>query len=115
MLAGEAICNYILAMTNIRFEWDEAKDRANRRKHGISFEEAARVFLDPYHLSVQDRHENGEERWQTIGMVHGLIALLVAHTYIERDERGEVVEVIRIISARRATKVERRRYEDENG
>lgn len=115
MLAQRADCNYIIAMTNIRFEWDEAKDRANRRKHGISFEEAARVFLDPYHLSVQDRHEDGEERWQTIGMVHGLIALLVAHTYVERDERGEMVEVIRVISARRATKVERRRYEDENG
>lgn len=59
--------------------------------------------------------KNGEERWQTIGMVHGLIALLVAHTYIEFDERGERIEVIRIISARRATKVERRKYEDENG
>ena len=101
-------------MTKFRFEWDEAKDRVNRRKHGISFQEAARVFLDPHHLSIQDRHEGGEERWQTIGTVAGLITLLVAHTWTEIDEQGGVVEVIRIISARRATKVERRRYENED-
>ena len=96
------------------FEWDDAKDRSNLRKHGIAFEEAARVFLDPFHLSIQDRHENGEERWQTIGMIGGLVAILVAHTYRIFDDEGEAVEVIRIISARRATKSERRRYEEQD-
>lgn len=55
----------------MRFEWDPRKDKANRKKHGISFELAQRVFDDPNHLSLQDRQEGGEERWQTLGlMVH---------------------------------------------
>ena len=58
----------------------------------------------------QDRIENGEERWQTIGVVDGIVMLLVAHTVREQDD----VEVIRIISARRADRKERRRYEKEN-
>lgn len=52
----------------IRFEWDIAKDRINRRKHGISFEIARHVFEDPDALVEQDRIESGELRWQTIGM-----------------------------------------------
>jgi len=59
----------------------------------------------------QDRIENGEERWQTIGVVDGIVMLLVAHTVREQDD----IEVIRIISARRADRKERRRYEKENG
>jgi uncharacterized DUF497 family protein len=51
----------------MRFEWDPNKSRANRRKHGVSFETASLVFDDPNHLSVQDRFEEGEERWQTLG------------------------------------------------
>lgn len=66
-------------MTDIRFEWDEAKNFANQRKHGVSFEEASQVFHDPLHLSVQDRIEGGEQRWQTLGIVGGLILLTVAH------------------------------------
>jgi len=91
----------------IEFEWDEQKNSSNQRKHGLSFEEAARVFLDPLCLRQQDRYENGEERWQALGAVNGVAVLLVAHT--QRDSEGG--EVIRIISARRATKVERRFYE----
>jgi hypothetical protein len=92
----------------MRFEWDVRKDAANRQKHGISFELAQRVFDDPNHLSVQDRHESGEERWQTLGLI-GLVAIfMVAHTY--EDEDGE--EVVRIISARKATKAERKRYDE---
>ncbi len=73
----------------------------------VSFETAQRVFNDPFHLSVQDRCENGEERWQTIGMVNGVIILLVAHTVKYDNE----TEIIRIISARKATLTERIKYE----
>lgn len=96
----------------IHFEWDEAKDLSNQRKHHLSFAEAAGVFRDPLQLSVQDRIENGEARWQTIGMVHGLLLVVVAHTLREEDQ-AELV--IRIISARRADRKERRFYESENG
>jgi len=80
----------------MRFEWDENKNKTNRDK-----------FNDPHALSVQDRHECGEERWQTLGLVGGVVMLLVAHTYTERGD----AEVIRIISARKATKREKQRYE----
>lgn len=89
------------------FEWDTNKAKSNLIKHGIRFEEAVLVFDDPYHLSLQDRHENGEFRWQTIGLVNGLIVIMVAHTV--RFESGD--EVIRIISARKADRKERSRYE----
>lgn len=92
----------------MRFEWDEHKNRANRTKHGVGFETARLVFDDPLHLSIRDRHESGEERWQTLGSVGNVVVLLVAHTYRE-DDSGE--EVIRIMSARKATARERRRYE----
>ena len=91
------------------FEWDETKAETNYRKHGIRFEEASAVFDDPLCVSEQDRIENGEQRWQTIGMVSGLLLLLVAHTV--RFEDDDSIEVVRIISARRATRQERRRYE----
>lgn len=99
-------------MTNIRFEWDENKNRANLRKHGVSFEVAARAFADPFALMVQDRIERGELRWQTLGMVDGYVLLLVAHTLRDEDEDGRPVEIIRLISARRATRTERLRYEE---
>jgi uncharacterized protein len=102
------------AMTGVRFEWDEAKNLSNQRRHdGVSFEEALRVFQDPLHVSVQDRIEGGEQRWQTVGAVQGFVILVVAHTVTEEDADGGSVEVIRIISARRATPRERRRYENE--
>lgn len=92
----------------MRFEWDETKNRTNQRKHGVSFETASDVFADPLHLSIQDRIEGGESRWQTMGMVGAVVLLIVAHTH--RDDGNE--EVIRIISARKATRKERRAYED---
>ncbi|CCD29643.1 Conserved hypothetical protein DUF497 [Candidatus Glomeribacter gigasporarum BEG34] len=95
----------------IRFEWDEAKSQSNQRKHGVSFEEACQVFRDPLHVSVQDRIEGSEQRWQTLGLVQDRPLLLVAHTL--RDQEG--TEIVRIISARKATPIERRRYEQENG
>jgi uncharacterized DUF497 family protein len=94
----------------IRFEWDSAKAASNLTKHRVSFELAKLVFFDPWALVEQDRIENGERRWQTIGMVDGRVLLLVAHTMVEDDD----IEVIRIISARRAEPKERRRYEQEN-
>ena len=85
------------------FEWDQNKNIANKAKHGIDFESAITVFDDPLMLSRVD--ENG--RWQTIGYSEGSILLLfVAHTYHEADEI-----VVRIISARRASKHEREHYE----
>ena len=91
-----------------RFVWDKEKARANLRKHRIGFETAVRVFADPHALTVQERIEGGEYRWQTLGMVGDITLLLVAHT-LEEDPSG--VEVIRIISARRADSKERKRYE----
>ena len=95
----------------LQFEWDEAKARANEKKHGVSFDDGVQIFEDPYVISEHDRIEDGELRWQSVGMIEGMLVVLVAHTseiFAEND-----VEVIRIISARRATRKERRRY-DEN-
>jgi uncharacterized DUF497 family protein len=89
------------------FEWDEAKNRKNQKKHDVSFETASLVFEDPLRISIQDRHTNGEERWQTIGKVRGVLMLLVAHTIFDEDD----CEIIRIISARQVTKAERDKYE----
>jgi uncharacterized DUF497 family protein len=96
-------------MGMVRFVWEETKARSNARKHGVRFEDAMLVFADPYALSEQDRLEGGELRWQTLGLAGGIVLLLVAHTV--RSEQED--EIIRIISARRATRRERKRY-DEN-
>ena len=90
-----------------KFEGDDNKAASNLRKHGISFQTAARVFTDPFLLKEQDRIENGEYRWQTIGYADGHLLLLVAHTVINEDGG----EVIRIISARKTEPKERKRYE----
>lgn len=90
------------------FSWDEAKNESNRNKHGIGFEAAKLVFQDPLHITRQDRIENGEQRWQTVGAVGGLQLLLVAHSWLDENDGSEH---IRIISARLATKVERKEYE----
>lgn len=92
----------------MRLIWDENKNRRSRAKHRISFETAALVFDDPHSISRLERIEDGEERWQTLGLAGGIVVLLVAHTYFE--EGGE--EVIRIISARKATPGERKVYEE---
>lgn len=89
------------------FEWDENKASSNYRKHGIKFEDAIEVFDDPYCIYQQDRIVDGEYRWQAIGYTSdGILLLLVAYTLRERDD----TEVIRIISARQATRPERKRY-----
>lgn len=90
------------AMAN--FTWDPRKARINRRKHGVTFEEAAQVFSDPLALSKPDDGDYGEERWITMGQTEAAI-LIVAHT-------EEVNDGIRIISARKATKREQRFYKE---
>jgi len=92
----------------MRLEWDEAKNRQNLAKHGIDFETAALVFEDPHALSFQDRIIEGEERWQTFGVINELMLIvMVAHTWWE--EQGE--DIIRLISARSATAYEKEIYE----
>ncbi|MHB1959937.1 MAG: BrnT family toxin [Acidobacteriaceae bacterium] len=91
----------------MRFTWDPLKDRNNRRKHGISFDTAARVFLDPFHLTRQDRVVEDEARWQTIGRVDGVLLVPVAYSLVDEEE-----ELIRIISARKVTRRERIEYEE---
>jgi uncharacterized DUF497 family protein len=91
-----------------RFEWDEEKDRANRRKHGFGFRIAIRVFADPNMVLIEDRvDDEGEQRWHAMGMVGGRSLLVVVHVYKEA-ENGE--DIIRIISAREANKHEGRVY-----
>ena len=91
----------------MKITWDASKNRVNRSKHRLSFETARHVFDDPLHITRQDRVENGELRWQTLGMVSGVMLVLVAHSWT--DSNGE--DAIRIISARKADKSERRVYE----
>jgi len=91
-----------------RFEWDDRKAASNFRKHGIRFTAALQVFRDPLAVTVQDRVQCNEPRWQTIGLADEGVLLLVAHT-ISNEKDGS--EVVRIISARRAEPKERRRYE----
>ncbi|MGC9293618.1 MAG: BrnT family toxin [Acidobacteriaceae bacterium] len=93
----------------VLFERDESKAKSNKRKHGVSFEVAAMVFDGPYAVAERDRMEDGEYRWQTIGMVEGVVLLLVGHTVREEGQD----EIIRIITARKAARRERIRY-DEN-
>ena len=80
----------------MKIVWDENKNRINRNKHRL-------VFDDPLHVSRLDRIEGGEQRWQTIGLVHGLILMLVTHT--SREDDGH--ETIRLKSARKANQTER--------
>jgi uncharacterized protein len=97
-------------MDDIDFEWDESKNLSNQIKHGISFEDAARVFSDPFMLLVPNGHEDGEERWRAYGQIGGVALITAVHTY--RSDSG--IERIRIISARLATRHERQYYEREN-
>jgi uncharacterized protein len=107
----DTICIYVM-----RYEWDERKNQQNQRKHGgVSFELAVLVFGDEDRLIELDRiDEAGEQRWHAIGAASvepGIEDfLLVVHAYRE-DEYGE--EIIRIISARRASNNDFRRYQEQ--
>ena len=95
----------------MRWIWDEEKNRANRRDHKVSFETAQLVFDDPLAITLPDPFPS-EERWRTVGSpsYSADVVLFVVHTWPEVDETGE--EVGRIISARKATRNERRAYEE---
>jgi hypothetical protein len=91
----------------MEFEWDSGKAEANRRKHRVSFEEGARVFLDPQRIeTVDDRENYGEERWKTVGLVE---PALLAVVYTVRGKDGHL---IRLISARKADAHERVQYRE---
>jgi uncharacterized protein len=99
----------------MRYEWDEEKNRLNRRKHRISFEMAALAFEDEWCLVRPDRvDETGEQRWHAIGAARlssaASVVLFVVHVYRE-EIHGE--EITRIISARRANKDDVRRYQEQ--
>lgn len=89
----------------MRFAWDDAKANDNRHKHGVSFEEASTVFADENaRLKHDPDHSQDEERFILLGFSAKLRLLLVCHAYRENDE------VVRIISARKATPNERKQY-----
>jgi len=90
----------------IRFQWDERKNAENNRKHGVWFHEARTVFFDDRALLIGDPdHSDDEDRFVLIGMSLTLRTLVVCHCY------REDAEIIRIISARKASRLERAEYE----
>lgn len=92
-------------MAELRFKWDPKKNRENRRRHKILFEEAQTVFADEHGLLMADPdHSEDEHRFILLGLSANLRLLVVCHTYREKDE------VIRLISARKADRSERAQY-----
>ena len=92
-------------MSDIEFEWDTRKNGVNRRKHGVSFEEAKTAFSDEFGLLLEDPdHSEQEERFILLGLSSALRMLVVCHCYRSDDD------VIRIISARKANSDERKQY-----
>ena len=93
-------------MSTPEFEWDEAKNRANKRKHGVSFEEARTAFLDENARVIPDpAHSDDEERFVLLGLSISTRVLVVCHCYRQSDD------VIRIISARKAYRDEINQYQ----
>ena len=89
------------------FDWDDKKDKKNQKKHGISFDEASTVFFDEKAILFDDpEHSDEEDRFLLIGMSNKANICLVCHCYRDDDD------IIRIISARKATKKEESRYEE---
>jgi len=94
-------------MSDIRFDWHDAKARDNLRKHGVSFDEACSVFYDERARQIPDpEHSQAEDRFVMIGMSHRFRMLVVVHTYRDSDR------VIRLISARKANQQEQRQYRE---
>jgi uncharacterized protein len=92
-------------MSALIFEWDEKKSRTNKQKHGVSFEEAKTVFFDERALLVEDPdHSESEDRFILLGFSASLRLLVVCHCYRDQED------VIRIISARKATRPEAQSY-----
>jgi uncharacterized protein len=92
------------------FDWDPNKERANIRKHGISFRQAASVFRDPNQLSIfDDTHSQKEERWITLGIDSAGILRVIVHTFDQVDKN---LCRIRMISARKANPKETKKYNE---
>ena len=92
------------------FDWDPAKEKQNLRKHGISFERAAKIFLDSFAISIfDDEHSEDEDRWITIGSESNEVLLVVVHTFRGTDAQSSL---IRIISARKADRDEANQYHE---
>lgn len=90
----------------MNFEWDTNKEKINIKKHGITFEQASYVFSDQFALNMYDNeHSNTEERWIMLGKSLNENLLLVVHTFKDKEE-----ELVRIISARKATSKEKQIY-----
>ena len=100
MLDAEYNCTYT---GWVKYEWDPVKARSNREKHGVSFAHAVAVFEDELALTVRDSFSGSEERYLTVG--RGPLGRVLVVVYAWRGES------IRLISARKATKQERRQYE----
>jgi hypothetical protein len=98
--------NIVYRLQGMEFEWDESKAEANIQKHGVTFEEAAEVFLDPFYQTGDALADDKEERDFIIGYTFSQRLLLAVYT--------ERVTRTRIISARPATRVERKVYEETN-
>ncbi len=91
---------------DIEFTWDPGKARSNERKHGVSFEESVTVFVDENAILIPDPdHSDDEARFLLLGMSFKLKTLIVCHCYRRQNE------VVRIISARKASNAERKQYE----
>ena len=91
----------------MRFDWDGKKAQSNFAKHGVAFDVAKQVFDDPRAVATFDRIVSGEERWRTVGRVGAATILFVVHTWLDDEDEIHV----RIISARRADRMEIRAYE----
>jgi len=99
-----------MSLLNLDVTWDAAKAQSNIIKHGVTFDQAATVLLDPLALTVFDEgHSEAEERWFTLGTASGGKLLAVSHTYQLNNPTSAQV---RIISAREATRREREIYEN---
>lgn len=90
----------------MNFEWDNSKNESNIRKHGFDFADAKRVILSPlpFYARLDHRDDYGEDRWQGIGMLDGIVVVVIVFTEPSTN-------VVRIISMRKATKEERKQYE----
>jgi len=112
-------CLAVMCIINIKelkvhyyFDWDPNKARVNRKSHGIAFEQASTIFLDPRMVSVFDsEHSEHEDRWVTIGIDKNGILLVVVHTFQQLTADSCR---IRMISARKATRKEFKQYQEEN-
>ena len=92
------------------FEWDPEKAKINKNKHKVNFEQAATIFKDPRAISIYDsEYSKNEDRWITMGLSSNGTLLIVNHTHKQIDTKTSIV---RIISSRKATKQERKQYEE---